>query len=225
MSELLPFRAWRALRDEGIRSVWFKSLSAIGFRRLYLLRRPLSEPIPEANASLPVTIDWLAPEHADAYHAFRQGAQEDNVTSRLRGGGRCLVARHDGQIVGAMWGSTVEARSSYLGGNLPLAAGEAYQFDAYTSVAVRGMGVAPALSLAWLRHLRDEGFLAAIRLTLPENGSALRAHAKVGYQVTAILRSVGLGHWRYVFPAQPVTPLGTTGVSQAKRRSRPRGGS
>jgi hypothetical protein len=39
--------------------------------------------------------------------------------------------------------------------------------------------------------------------------------AKVGCQVMAILRCVGPGHWRYVFPAQPVTPLGATGGSQA----------
>jgi GNAT superfamily N-acetyltransferase len=219
MSELLPFRACRALREEGILSVWFKSLDVLGYRRLYLLRRPLSEPIPERSASLPVTIDWLVAEHADAYRAFRQGAQKDDVISRLRGGDRCLVARHDGQIVGAMWGSTLEARSSYLGGDLPLAAGEAFQFDAFTSVAVRGMGIAPTLSVAWLQHLRDEGFLAATRLTLPENGPALRAHAKVGYQVTGIIRSVRLGQWCRIFPVQPVTPSGTAGVSQAKRRS------
>jgi GNAT superfamily N-acetyltransferase len=172
-----------------------------------------------------VTIDWLVAEHADAYRAFRQGAQQDDVTSRLRGGDRCLVARREGRIVGAMWGSTVTARSSYLAADLPLAAGEAFQFDAFTAAAVRGMGIAPALSVAWLRHLRDEGFAAAIRLTLPENAPALRAHAKVGYQVTAIVRRVRLGAWRYDFPVQPVTPPDRAGVPPATRRALSRDGS
>lgn len=206
MSEPLPLRAWRALREEGIRSVWFRSLAVLGFRRLYVLRRPLSEPLPAGTASLPLAIDWLVPEHGDAYRAFRHGTPEDDVASRLRRGDRCLVARHDGRLVGAMWGSTTQARSPYLGRDLPLAAGEAFQFDAYTAPAVRGMGIAPALSVAWLRYLRDEGFLAAIRLTLPENAPALRAHAKAGYQVTGIVRCVRLGPWRHDFPVQPVTP-------------------
>ena len=211
MSEPLPLRAWRTLHEEGIGSVWFRSLAVLGFRRLYLLRRPLRNPLPSCTASLPVTIDWLVPEHGEAYRAFRHGTRQDEITRRLRDGDRCLVAWHDGRIVGAMWGSTAKARSPYLGRDLPLATDEAFQFDAYTTPAVRGMGIAPTLSAAWLRHLRDEGFSAAIRLTLPENVAALRAHAKAGYQVTDIIRCVRLGPWRHDFPVQPVTPNGHGG--------------
>jgi GNAT superfamily N-acetyltransferase len=225
MSEPLPLRAWRALREEGIRSVWFRSLAVLGFRRLYLLRRRLSEPIPACTASLPLTIDWLVPEHGDAYLAFRHGAPVDDVARRLRRGDRCLAAWHDGRLVGVMWGSTAQVRSPYLGREWPVAAGEAFQFDAYTSPAVRGMGIAPALSLAWLRHLRDEGLSAAIRLTLPENAAALRAHAKVGYQVTGIVRCIRLGPWRHDFPVQPLTLPGTPGEFLTTRRSSSRGGS
>jgi ribosomal protein S18 acetylase RimI-like enzyme len=87
-----------------------------------------------------------------------------------------------------------------------LAAGEAYQFDAYTLPEVRGMGIAPALSVAWLRHLRDEACVDAILLTFPWNEAALRSYAKAGYRITAVVRCFRLGPWRYVFPLQQVTP-------------------
>lgn len=93
-----------------------------------------------------------------------------------------------------------------LGRDLPLAASEAYQFDAYTLPEVRGMGIAPALSVAFLGHLRDEACVDAIRLTFPWNVAALRSHAKSGYRVTAVVRCLRLGPWRYVFPLQQVSP-------------------
>lgn len=210
MSASLPIRAWRTLREEGVRSAWFRSLALLGYRSLYVLRRPLSEPIPACEPSLPVTIGWLAPDDAVAYDLFRGAARPDAAARRLRGGDRCLVARHDGRIVGAMWGSTIRARSEYLGRDLPLAADEAYQFDAYTAPDVRGRGIAPALSAAWLVYLRDQGCSAAVRMTIPENTAALRAHAKAGYRVTGIVRSVRLGPWRHHFPVRAVKASAAT---------------
>ena len=71
---------------------------------------------------------------------------------------------------------------------------------------VRGMGIASALSVAWLRHLRDEACVTAILLTVPWNGAHLRCYAKAGYRVTAVVRYVRLGPWRYLFPLQQVAP-------------------
>lgn len=225
MSESLSARAWQVLREEGIRSVWFRSLGVFGYRRLFLLRRPLSEPIAACAPSLPVGIGWLVPADAVAYRAFRDTVGPDDAARRLAEGDRCLVARHDGRIVGAMWGSTVRAWSPYLGRDLPLAAGEAYQFDAYTSPAVRGRGIAPALSVAWLVSLRDEGCSAAVRAMLPENTAALRAHAKAGYRVTGIVRSVGLGPRRFHVPVRPVKRSAATAFTPAARRSTSRSSS
>ena len=123
-----------------------------------------------------------------------------------------------------MWGSTAKAPSIYLGRDLPLGGGEAFQFDAYTAPVVRGLGIAPALSAAWLQQLRDEGFSTAARLTLPENAAALRAHGKAGYVVTGIVRSVRLGPWRRDFPVRPLPPFAAA-ASPAARRSTSRSSS
>jgi GNAT superfamily N-acetyltransferase len=196
MSPSLPLRAWRTYREEGLRGIWFGALAVLGYRRLFLMRRPLCTPIPASTSSLPLAIAWLGAGDVEAYLAFRGGMRAEAVSARLDAGDRCLAAWHAGCIVGAMWGSTSGVRSLYLGRDLDLAPGEAFQFDVYTAPAARGQGIAPSLTIAWLRYLREKGYSAAIQLTLPENRSALRAHAKVGYRVIGIVRSIQLGPWR-----------------------------
>ena len=205
MNDPLWSRVWRTLQEEGLGSFWLKSLDALGYRRLYLLRRPLAEPIVDCPTTLPVAIGWLTLEDVQDYLVFRPDASGHDVTQLLLKGDRCLVARHEDRIVGAAWGSSTRLNTEpSLGRDLPLAAGEFYQFDAYTLPEVRGMGIAPALSVAWLRHLRGEACVDAIRLTFPWNEAALRSHAKAGYRVTAVVRCLRLGPWRYVFPLQQV---------------------
>jgi GNAT superfamily N-acetyltransferase len=207
MNDPLWSRVWRTLQEEGLGSFWLKSLDALGYRRLYLLRRPLAEPILDCPTTLPVKIDWLTLEEVQDYLVFRPDASGHAVTRQLLNGDRCLVARHEGRIVGAMWGSNTRANAErLLGRDIPLAAGEAYQFDAYTLPEVRGMGIAPALSVAWLRHLRNEACVDAIRLTFPWNVAALRSHTKAGYRLAAVVRCLKLGPWRYVFPFQKIAP-------------------
>jgi hypothetical protein len=62
MNDPLLSRVWRTLQDEGLGSFWLKSLDALGYRRLYLLRRPLAEPILDSPTMLPVAIRWLTLE-------------------------------------------------------------------------------------------------------------------------------------------------------------------
>ena len=207
MNDSLWNRVWRTLQEEGLGSFWLKSLDALGYRRMYLLRRPLAEPILDCPTTLPVVIGWLTLEDVQDYLVFRPDASVHEVTQQLLKGDRCIVARHEDRIVGAVWGSSVRITTERsLGRDLPLAAGEAYQYDAYTLPEVRGMGIAPAIGVAFLRHLRDEACVTAIRLTFPWNVAALRSHAKAGYRVAAVVRCVRLGPWRYIFPLQQVTP-------------------
>ena len=110
MSDPLLSRVWRTLQEEGLRSFWLKSIDALGYRRLYLLRRPLAEPILDCPTTLPVAIGWLTLEDVQAYLVFRPDASGHDVTQQLLRGDRCLVARHQDRIVGAIWGSSESIR-------------------------------------------------------------------------------------------------------------------
>jgi GNAT superfamily N-acetyltransferase len=202
MNAPLPAPAWRIIRDKGLGNAWFRCLNVLGYRRLYVLRRPLVEAIPSGPARLPLAIAWLTREDLDAYRSFRAGG--NNAARLLAEGDRCLIAWHGSRIVGALWSSTRCARSANLDRDLPLAPGEAFQFNTFTAVAERGQGVASALSAAWLRKMREEGCTAALTLAQPENRAALRTHASVGFRITGMVRSLLLGPWRYHWPIQPV---------------------
>ena len=218
MTASLSARVWDTLRETGLRGAWFKLLAELGYRRLYVLRRGLEEPIPVGPLPA-VIVTWLTRESVCAYVAMLPTEDADVVEDRLVAGDRCLVAWSEGCLVGFMWGSKNRASSAWLGRELPLAVNEACLFDAYTVPRRRGLGIAPALSLAWLRVLREEGCVAAIILTLPENVAALRAYAKAGFRIVAIARSLRLGPWLHDFPVQPIPATIAARISTACRLS------
>lgn len=190
-------RAWRTLREEGLRSFWFKLVDVLGYRRLFLLSRSLAEPITPVEAKLPLTMTWLTTAETAEYLQFRPTTDPIRLTARFARHERCLVARTTAaRIVGTMWVATEVAWIEYLGRELALAADEAYLFDAFTDPAMRGQAIAPALSAELLRRLRKEGCRRALRCTLPENAAALRAHAKAGFQIVARMGRVQCGPWR-----------------------------
>ena len=189
-------RAIVVLRSEGLESFWFKLLGEIGYRRLLLLERPLAQPISDFTPGLPVRIDTLKESEVRDYLAFRPETGHLRIMEALQSGQTCFVARHESRIVSAGWIAGRRARIDYLGCELELAANEAYLFDAFTLPAYRGQGIAPALCLQQLRHLRQAGYGRAIRGTVPENKSALHAHAKSGFRPVALMGTLRIGPWR-----------------------------
>jgi len=192
-------RALATLREEGLRSFWFKLASALGYRRLLLLERSLTPTVARLDARPPLRFDILMPSEIDDHLAFRPEVKRADVLERLRSGQWCFIARHEGRIVSTCWATTQPARIDYLACVMALAAGDVYLFDAFTLPAYRGQGVAPALCGHQLAHFRGLGLRRAIRATLPENVPALRAHAKNGFRPFATIRSLGLGPWHCTF--------------------------
>jgi ribosomal protein S18 acetylase RimI-like enzyme len=200
MSDSRISRAWQTLRQEGLRSFWFKLIDVLGYRRLFLLSRSLAKPIQAVEPKIPLTINWLTASELDDYVAFRPKTSVKQLVSRFERNERCLAARQtDGKIVGAMWAATGRAWIEYLERMWSMEPGEVYLFDAYTDPAMRGHAVAPALSAELIKRYRDEGAQYAIRGTLPENKAALKAHAKAGFQIVGRIGRVSVGPWRRDF--------------------------
>ncbi len=192
-------RAIVVLRSEGFKSFWFKLLGELGYRRLLLLERTLAQPISDFTPALPLRIDTLKEKEVEDYLAFRPETGRGRVVEALRSGQMCFVARHKSRIVSAGWIASRRAWIGYLGCELELAAGDAYLSDAFTLEAYRGQGIAPALCLQQLRYLRQAGYGRAIRGTVPENKSAMHAHAKSGFRPVAVLGTLRIGPWRRCF--------------------------
>ncbi|HKW80804.1 MAG TPA: GNAT family N-acetyltransferase, partial [Casimicrobiaceae bacterium] len=196
-------RALATLREEGLRSVWFKLLARCGYRRLLLLERPLDLPVADATPKLAVDIAMLVEAEVDQYRAFRPDTPRREVIERLRSGHLCFVARRDGRIVSGVWVAAQPVWSKFLRRWLDVAPGEAHVYDKFTDPAYRGRGIANAVRSRHLRHFQRAGFVRETGAVLPENISSLRDDARGGFRCYGVLASVGIGRWRRVFVRQP----------------------
>ena len=192
-------RAVGSLRHEGPGAFAYKLASELGFRRVLLLERLLDEPIADVASATPVEFAVLGARDVDDYLAHRQDADRARVEARLASGETCFALRREGRIVSTCWSAGPGYWSGYLECPMPVADGEAYLLDAWTDAASRGLGLAHVLCVHQLRHLRAKGFRRVLRGTVPENRSALRAHAKSGFRPIAMLGRIRIGPWRWQF--------------------------
>lgn len=196
-------RALATLREEGLRSFWFKLLARCGYRRLLLLERSLDTPVPELVPRLPVDIALLTEDEADEYRAFRPEMLRRDAIERLRSGQRCFVARRDGRIVAGVWSAFEPLWLSFLGAEIGMAPGDAHIYDKFVLPAYRGQEISNALRMHCLRHLQRSGYRRAIVAVLPENASSLRDIVKGGYRPYGIVARIRIGSWQRVFMMRP----------------------
>jgi len=192
-------RASEVLRQEGVRSLWFKLLGETVYRRLLLLERPLQEPIPTVTARVPVEISLLQKSEIAEYREFRAETHVSEVQARLDAGHWCFVARHQGRIVSARWATTDGVWIDYLSCELRLAVGEVYPYDLFTRPDFRGQSVSPVTSAEMLRYFRTAGYRRMVTTVLPENQPSLRAVAKTGYRPYGLIGYVKIGPWKRHF--------------------------
>ncbi len=186
-------RAMHVLRREGPKSFGFRLLAACGYRRLFLLARDLGLPAQPWSVQRGIELGELGPAEVDAYLAFRRDASRAAIVRRFTLGHRCFVARRHGAVVSACWAATADAWSEYLGCTIAIAPGDVYFYDAFTAATARGLALAPAVCAWQIETFRAAGYARAVRATLPENRSALRAHAKNGFEPVGEVRRFGVG--------------------------------
>jgi len=128
-------------REEGPKSLWFKTLGETVYRRAVLIERPLHESIPRGTTRLPVTVGLLSETDVDAYLRFCPETHPSEVHSRLEAGHLCFVVRHEGRMISAAWIATGQVWIDYLACEIRLAADEAYLYESFTSPEYRGQNI------------------------------------------------------------------------------------
>jgi RimJ/RimL family protein N-acetyltransferase len=198
-SDLLV-RAITVLREEGIKSFWFKSLSEMGYRRYLLLERMLDDPISHTEARMPITIDLLKKTEADEYSMFKAEVRQSEIIDRINSGHWCFVARHRGKIISATWAAAnMTVRSYYLNREIHLGQDEVYTYNSFTEPDFRGLSVSPALKAEMMRYFRSAGYRRMICWVSPENRSSLKALRKAGFHPLGMMGCVRVGPWRKDF--------------------------
>ena len=199
----LVHRALLTLRDEGLKSFWFKLLAELGYRRLLLVERTLDQPVADFTPGLPVDVAMLAQDELDDYLVFRPGTTRREIADRLRSGHMCVVARREGRIVAAAWIAVQPVWVSFLGCRIDVTPDEGHIYDKFTLPAYRGHGISNAVRTFHLKHLQRAGFRRATGAVLPENVSSLRDDTKGGFRVYGVLCRIKLGPWQRVFLMPP----------------------
>ena len=192
-------RAVEILREEGIKSFWFKLLSEIGYRRVLWLKRSLEEPIPEIKSPLPVTVGLLKKTEVEEYMKFHSELQPSCIVSWLDAGHQCFVARFNEQMISTTWATTHQISSSYLAREIPLRPGEVYLLYSFTSPDFRGLSVSPIIKVAMMQHFRDTGYRQMICWVLPENNPSLKMLDKIGFRPFGIMGYIKIGPCRWHF--------------------------
>jgi GNAT superfamily N-acetyltransferase len=193
-------RAARIFREEGLRSLWLKTLAQTYCRWEVILEHRLDESLAQLSARVPLVSGLLQEAEVDEYLRFRPNSDPATVRSRLAAGEWCFVARHEGRLVGAVWW-TINERVwiEYLACALSLAPQEAYAYDAFTAPEWRGQDIAPALYSYAMQSIRAAGYRRGLSLVLPYNKQGWRADEKVRSLPVGVMGYVKLGPWRWHF--------------------------
>ena len=134
--------------------------------------RPSLRPLEELE------VGFVGAEDMFAIMAFPdRKLPESALFWRLAEGHLCLGARRDGELIAFTW--CCPETWSYCG-RLALLPNEAYLYDAYTALAFRGRGIAPALRYRLYEELARKGKVRLYSFTEQLNRPALRFKMKLG---------------------------------------------
>ena len=193
----------RVFREEGLKTLWFKTIGEIFYRRMLLLECVLDDLPAPITSRLPIDLHRLTSADIDAYVQFRPQPAKSELRRRLEAGDRCFWAGYGDRMVGAAWVSSGNGWIEYLQGHIPLKPGEGYLYEAYTHPDFRGYGIGPALSGFAYRALREDGFHRILIAVNLENRPARRTFCRNGERVIAKRGFVKIGPWRHDFTQAP----------------------
>jgi GNAT superfamily N-acetyltransferase len=189
-------RALSVLRDEGLRSLWFKVLGETLYRRLRLVELRPEDAV--QTASLSLEFGFLEPSDAADYLRLRPGGDVATIRQRLARE-RCFGAWHQGTLVSTRWVTAGSVYVDYLGRTVALRPGEVWISDTFTDPAYRGRDVSPAAGAALARWLVEEGVHAQLAGVLPENPLGVRAYEQAGYRPVGTIGYIRIVRWRREF--------------------------
>lgn len=186
------------LRQDGLRSLWFKVLGEICYRRLAIIEKMFDG---EAPSGPPV--EWelskLSISELPAHRAYHPDAYLDDLRRRIEQGDCCFVIRRDGRIIHSCWIVKGTAWIDYLDCKVLIAPDLGYAYEAFTAPEFRGRGVAAARARLMEPDLAAEGFRGIVAALHTDNPEALRFNLNAGYRVIGTIGFFRLGPWKRHF--------------------------
>ncbi len=148
-------------------------------------------------ADLPTLAAALGPVRTQ-FHDFGRGELGAILRDHLNRGHVCAMAEVAGRTAGLCWARSENASLDEFGIHVPLQAGQAYLYGAYTAPAYRGYQVMSHLVLAMLLLLRSQGTQATYAWVRATNRPAISVLTRTGWRrVGRVVRFV----WKPAYPA------------------------
>jgi hypothetical protein len=177
-------------------------LDAAGiYRRLMITGGPtwrLADIPDDYEPEIDVGFSELEARSIDDYLRMRPDQSADEIRDRFGRGDVCVVARHDGRVVGATWIAPRMAWVEYIDCVLPLAEGVVYIYDSYVHREYRNKRVIHNMG----RHNCDSSLkLGGVRYSgavWDRNRLALDLHERSGPRVQGQITRLQLGPWRRI---------------------------
>jgi GNAT superfamily N-acetyltransferase len=174
-------------RQDGLKVLWFQALGETVYRRLAIYQRRLDETLEIRRAKIPLRVGRLTESDLVEYERLRPDVGGAEALTRLRGGQICWVAWIGEQIVGEIWANPGSGWIEYLECELPLAPGQVYVHQNFTSKDFRHQGISGVLLTTARRDLRENGYRETIGVIRPD---------KAKEQMPATHETGRIGYWR-----------------------------
>ena len=184
-------------RNFGFRGIPLRLSAALNVYRelgFYVCTKP--EPM---EAAIPLDFSIMRGDELAEYCALRPNLDRIDSEARLRRGGKCLLARHNGVIAGFGWAMEQGDWIGFLSREIPPRPDEIYIADTYTQPRFRGKGVSTALISHCCRTYFDDGKKRAVAAILPYNTASIRSFQKAGFRLEWRGGYAGIGTRRRSF--------------------------
>lgn len=191
-------RARQVLREEGLKSLWFKLLGETVYRRLLVIERVLEGNDREGDETTG-RMSLLGAADLPRYAAFRPEADLEELQRRLDRGECCFIMEVGGEIAHACWIANKSTRIDYLDCDVELPSDACYAYEAYTHPAFRGCGLAGARVRRMEPELMRMGYRRTLAVVGPENHRAIYFNTAAGNEVVGRIGYYQIGPWRRYF--------------------------
>jgi RimJ/RimL family protein N-acetyltransferase len=186
-------RAREVLKKEGIKSLWFKTIGEICYRRAYLYQAWIDSLLTHPTTVDALAISPLTSKQLPIFIDFQPDVSIQEAEARLHKGHLAFVVWVDESPVHISWASPEKAEMGYLFYTLVLPSDAVYIYNAYTKPEYRGRHLSSARFRWSLPYLQNLGFQRLIAIAMPENQPAINAIQRSGYEPIGIIRTWFMG--------------------------------
>ncbi|MDX1385518.1 MAG: GNAT family N-acetyltransferase [Thermoanaerobaculia bacterium] len=184
------------MREESPRTVWFKAVGELCYRRLTATVHRLQEGLTPAAVASGVAIRHVHDADDPALVALTPDLEPATRRSRIERSAICLVAIVDGEPAGVTWSERGRAYVEYLDLHIELEDTASYGYELFVSPRFRGRRLGRELLGVKRHHLRDLGVVDDLSLVVPENAAALATVEGSGDDTLGTLCCLRAGSWR-----------------------------